>query len=205
MRFDDFLNTFGAQAFVRNEYLLPYFDKEPQLRVQFSRWVKAKKIHKLRNGVYVFTKNYRKKELSALAASAVLIAPSYISVQTALQYYGMIPEAVFAVCAVTPRRANSFKNILGSFKYAHLQKRLFWGYQTIIIDGLNAYIAEPEKALLDYFYFLRKLITREYILEMRLQNTEIINKTKFLKYAKQFKNPQVLAAAELTIAIQKEK
>jgi predicted transcriptional regulator of viral defense system len=81
-----------------------------------------------------------------------LYAPSYVSFETALSYYGILSQFPYEVTSATLKKAaqKSFKD--QSFSYSHLQQSLYWGYQK---QG-KILIAEREKALVDQLYFVSK-------------------------------------------------
>jgi predicted transcriptional regulator of viral defense system len=200
MKYDDFIRIFNKNPLISGVQLSPLYRKEPLLRVQLSRWVKSNKLIKLRSNVFLLPERYAKQEVYPLAVAGQLLFPSYVSTYSALQFYGLIPEAVFTFTSVTSRRPNTFSNKLGKFEYLHIQNKLFWGYGTVNHNGQTAYIAEPEKALLDLFYLRRRKTGGEYIKELRLQNTKIISKKKLLKYAQRFNKNYVLKSAQNVIA-----
>lgn len=199
MKYQDLLTTFPTIPVIDGAQLLPFFDSDSALRVQVSRWVKSGKLIKLRNGVFLLPPRQAGVEVFPLAVPARLLSPSYLSMYTSLQYHGLVPEAVFAFTSVTSKRANTFTNPLGKFVYLHIQPALFWGYEAIIQSGQTAYVAEPEKALLDLFYFRRQSATAEYVEQLRLQNPSALSRRKLLAYAERFGHDRVKHAAELLL------
>lgn len=79
--------------------------------------------------------------------------PSYISLDTALSFYGIIPEVVYSLISVTTRRTANFEIFGKNFVYRKIKLRAFTGYY-LKDDGDGGFnIAFPEKALVDYLYF----------------------------------------------------
>ncbi len=79
--------------------------------------------------------------------------PSYISLHTALAFYGMIPEAVIQITSVTSLKTASFTNDFGEYAYRNVKEHLMFGYELKpIADGRAIQFASPEKALLDLLY-----------------------------------------------------
>jgi predicted transcriptional regulator of viral defense system len=80
-----------------------------------------------------------------------LYGASYISLETALSHYGLIPEKVFAVRSVTPKRAKQYENVFGRFEYVTVPAGYYSiGIRQQIVDNEYAYlIATPEKAICD--------------------------------------------------------
>lgn len=81
-----------------------------------------------------------------------LYSPSYISLESALSFYGILSQFPYTVTSITPRKTKKITAGGKEFDYAHIQNKLFWGY-TKQNDFL---IALPEKALIDAIYFMAK-------------------------------------------------
>lgn len=109
--------------------------------------------------------------------------PSYISLDTALSKYGIIPETVYAITSITTKATREFGDENQTYRYYKIKKSAYTGY----FLHENILIADPEKALTDYLYFVslgkRKLNDR--------LNLEKIDKKKVLKYAELFKNDRL--------------
>ncbi len=133
---------------------------------------------KVRNGLYALRSDQPADEIIANR----LYAPSYISFEYVLSRYGIIPESVYAITSATTRLTREFIVNNKSFTYSHIKKQAYRGYKTEKIAGATVLIAEPEKALVDYLYFVD--LKRKTINE-RL-NIKRIKKTAALGYAKLF-------------------
>lgn len=134
---------------------------------------------KLRNGLYVLKRNTP----SAQVVANHLYQPSYISLETALSFYGIIPEKVYSYASITTKASREFMALGQSFVYHRLKKEAFQGY--IMKDKFL--IAEPEKALADYLYFVALKRTS---LNERLDLARL-NKTKVRKWTKVFAYPRL--------------
>jgi len=155
---------------------------------QLSLWANEGHIVKLKNGVYLISE--RKDIVSKEHIAFVLYQPSYISLEWALSHYGIIPEIVHNVTAITSKVTRTFENELGAFIYRNIKNTLFFGYKKID-DGKGVYLlAEPEKALLDYLYLnLSKINNKDDIYELRFNRfsiDEVIDERKLYRYAKIF-------------------
>lgn len=162
------------------------------LPYQISKLNKDGYIQKIKNGLYVFS---NKKELVPIEHIAFKIYnPSYISLEWALHYYGLIPEIVYNITSISTKATRKFKNSFGVFIYRNIKKELFWGYKKEEKNGQIYLIAEPEKALLDYIYFnLSKIKSADDIEELRL-NYSLIKKLdvkKLKEYTTLFKNKKI--------------
>ncbi len=81
-----------------------------------------------------------------------LYSPSYISLESALSFYGIISGFPYSITSVTSRKTKKIEASNKDFEYAHIQKKLFWGYE----KQKGLLIALPEKALIDEVYFIAK-------------------------------------------------
>lgn len=86
------------------------------------------------------------------AAANRLYQPSYISLETALSYYGLLLESVYPVTSVTTRTSRTFHAMGKEFAYQKIKKTAFGGTRALPIEGQTVLIAEKEKALADYLY-----------------------------------------------------
>jgi predicted transcriptional regulator of viral defense system len=168
------------------------FSASPRtLRNQFSRWKKQGLLVELKRGLYILGQGERQTTLSRQALAAILYQPSYISLESALSHYQMIPERVDAVMSVSPKKTRVFHNPQGTFSYRNLQTSLNFGFSAEKDEnGYPYFIAEPEKALLDYLYLnLGGLDSHDGELldhSLRLQNRSLLNKKKLFAYARRF-------------------
>ena len=80
------------------------------------------KIIRLKKGMYVVAPDKSRKEISTSLVANHLYGPSYVSCQTALRYWGLIPERVYAIQSMTIKRSRSFLNSIGRFEYIHANK-----------------------------------------------------------------------------------
>lgn len=127
-------------------------EQRSSLRQYLSRWKKQGWIGSLRNGLYELTFPEGRGVPDLFIANKVY-APSYVSLETALSYYNIIPEVSMAVVSVTSKATRRFKNGHGLFIYRSVRPEAFRGYVIEKHNGFDVLIAEPEKALADYLYF----------------------------------------------------
>ena len=125
----------------------PGFDRN-----NFVRWTKKGLLIRLRQGYYTFPEYKGKPDFVMYVANRIY-HPSYVSLHTALAFYGMIPEAVIQVTSVTSLKTAGFKNDLGEYVYKSVHQELMFGYDLKPIAGdLTLQLARPEKALIDLLY-----------------------------------------------------
>jgi|SRR3989339_351831 len=130
-------------------------------------WQKKGYIRKIIRNYYVFSGTEADEHLLFLTANKIY-KPSYVSFETALAYYGLIPENVYLVTSASTRKTYVFNTPLGKFSYNSLKKSLFFGYKPIRYGKENFLIATAEKALLDYLYINAHIKTMGDIAELRL-------------------------------------
>ena len=107
-------------------------------------------IIRLKQGLYVASPNETGKALNRNLIANHLYGPSYVSLQTALRYYGLIPELVHLTLSLTTKHNRSFDTPVGRFDFRNCSKEYFpIGVRTETEGGINYLIATPEKALCD--------------------------------------------------------
>ena len=111
-------------------------------------------IIRVKKGLYIFGEGYRSKPYSREILANLIYGPSYISLDYALQHYGLIPERVEAVTSVSTGRSRRFSTPVGVFTYRMIPLQAYpIGMDRVEIgDGRAFLIATPEKALADKLY-----------------------------------------------------
>ena len=175
MAFNDLLALVNDDPVFSSSLLLAGEVDPGNIRLQLSRWVKSGRILQLRKGLYAIAPPYRKVIPHPFLVANQLQKASYVSLQSALSYYGLIPETVNAITSVSTGRPEQLLNPLGTFIFRHIKTNLLFGYHNIVIDNQNVFIATPEKALLDLIYLQPGAQSFNYLSELRLQNLERIN------------------------------
>lgn len=109
-----------------------------------------KQIIRLKKGLYVCNPEITGKTLSAELIANHLYAPSYVSMSSALRYYGLIPETVYTMQSMTLKHSKNFDTPLGRFEYTNMTKKAFSvGLTSIRKEDYAFVMATPEKALCD--------------------------------------------------------
>ncbi len=110
----------------------------------------AGKIIRLKKGLYVVDPKVSRVALSTEIIANHLYAPSYVSMQTALRYYGLIPEAVYTTQSMTLKHTRSFDTPLGRYEYKMISREAFpIGITSVNKKNYAFLMATPEKALCD--------------------------------------------------------
>ena len=185
-------------------------EKDGQImRNQLNRWQKKGLLVKLKRGVYLLNENDRRVNLSRNFIANQLYVPSYMSMESALVYSGLIPERAADLTSVTTRKTMVIKNKLGRFVYQHIKPEAFRGFKSLKDSaGFTFFIAEPEKAMVDFLYLNLKRIpapAKDIFEEsFRFQNMESLKTRRIIALAKLFNNRKLMrAAADLCALIKK--
>lgn len=146
-------------------------------------------IIRLKRGLYVVNPEYTGKRLSNELIANHLYAPSYVSMSTALRYYGLIPEAVYVNQSMTVKHSRSFQTPIGNYDYKCISRGAFAvGVRTEHVADYAFLIASPEKALCDLIANSSKVNLR-YMkdVENYLENDIRMDMEEFMKF-----DPRVL-------------
>jgi len=164
----------------------PGFDRN-----NLTRWLKKGLIIKLKQGYYAFPEYKQKPDYAYYFANRIY-RPSYISLHTALSFYGIIPEAIMQITSVSTLKTTSFKNDFGAYAYKSMKERLFFGYDLKPMeDGRVLQFAFAEKALLDLLYLYPFYNTIRELEELRLDDDYLENefdKDRLTEYATHFES-----------------
>lgn len=179
-QFYDEMNTFPVFSTNEIEKYFPGFDSR-----RLVEWQEKGYIQKLRNRYYFFTGNSVNEQYLFFSANE-LYSPSYVSLESALSWYGFIPEGVFQITSCSTRKTQTFDTPLGNFSYRHIKPALFFGYQLEKWNNHHFAIAEPEKTVIDYLYLHHEIGDPDDLESLRWNTTEInksLSMEKVDKYA----------------------
>lgn len=169
----------GLQVFTAQEFVNLFKIDSSLVKVKLSRYKKAGYLVSPRRGVYYLTDEVENKYKIANK----IYRPSYISLDSAMSKYEIIPETVYAITSVTTKATREFTDKQSTYKYYKIKKSIFTAYH---IEG-DVLMADPEKAVIDYLYFVA-LGKRE--LNDRLDLSKIDRK-KMLALALDFKDKRL--------------
>lgn len=154
----------------------PEFDSR-----RLIEWQQKKYLQKIINRWYIFNREINLDMLYLI--SNRIYSPSYISFESTLSHYNLIPEGVFTVTAATSLKTQSFNTGIAQFIYRHIKPELMFGYNLLDVEGQFFKMASPEKALLDYFYLKTDVKSQADLKALRLNEsiiqTLISNRTLF--------------------------
>lgn len=169
MKFQEAVQIISDEPLFETGLLLAGSVDPVDIRRQLSRWTRNGRIHQLRRGLYVLAPPWRKQHPHPFLVANRLAPGSYVSGLSALAFAGAIPEYVAEITSVTPGRPGLRTTPLGRFSFRHLKRSMIFGYRlTDLGQGQVAFVAEPEKAILDMVYLHPGGDHRSYIEELRL-------------------------------------
>jgi len=196
MEFAELIKVVGDEPVFETGLLLAGDVSLADVRRQLSRWHAAGRIYQLRRGVYALAPPFQKIKPHPFTIANYLAHGSYVSCQSALAYYDLIPEYTPVTTSVTPGRAGQWDAPLGSYTYRRIQIKLLYGYRLIEVGGgQSAFIATPEKALLDLIYLQPGGDALDYLRELRLQNLDRLNLAELDRSAERIGSPKLRRAA----------
>jgi predicted transcriptional regulator of viral defense system len=197
MRFEDLLGIVEKEP-VFEPGLLLAGDVEPAaLQRQLTRWVAGGRLYQLRRGLYALAPPFQKRRPHPFLVANRLVRGSYVSLHSALAHYGLIPEYAPLTTSVTTGRPGLWDTPLGRYDYRHVRKDLLGGYcRTALPDDQEAFLATPEKALLDLVYLTPDAESPEYLQELRLQHLDHLDLAELHRQAEAMGKPKLLRAAE---------
>lgn len=188
MKFEDLIALVTDQPFFETGLLLAGNVDPDDVRRQLSRWTRAGKIRQLRRGLYTLAPPYSRFTPHPFLLANALVPGSYVSGISALAYYGLIPEYAPRTLSVTLSRPSQWDN---GFIFQHLAPCFFFGYQSIeVAKEQFAFIAQPEKAILDLAHLTPASDTQAYLLQLRLQNLERLDLKRLQEVAERADKPK---------------
>jgi len=196
MQFTRLIQIVGDEPVFETGLLLAGEVDPNDVRRQLSRWVKAGRLHRLRRGLYALAPPFQKVKPHPFVIANRMVRGSYVSLQSALAYYGLIPEVVPVTTSVTTVRPGRWETPLGVYEFRHLKTALSFGYRPVEVSpGQHAFVAMPEKALLDLAYLHPGGDSPAYLQELRLQNLDRLDLDELQRLAGRAGKPKLRRVA----------
>ena len=177
----------------------PDFEKN-----NLTRWAKQNLLVKLRNSWYSFPEHLKIPNIQYFVSNKIY-NHSYISLHSALAFYGIIPEAIAQTTAVSSLKKANFENIFGSFSYQQVLPELMFGYeQKSFLNKQSLIFASPEKAILDLLYLYPQYNNKQEIKELRFDEEfmqEDLNTERLNEFAEKFQSKTVRNRVDLLLKI----
>lgn len=166
------------------------------VRNQLSRWTRDGRVLQLRRGLYALAPPWQKCRPHPFLVANELARGSYVSGAAALAHAHAIPEYVPETTSVTTGRPHARTNALGRYSFRHVKGDLFFGYRLLDLgNDQQAFVAAPEKALLDIVHLHPGGDDRAYLEELRLDYDALRMET-LAEFAERAGSPKLCRAAE---------
>jgi predicted transcriptional regulator of viral defense system len=205
MEFNELLEIISDEPVFETGLLLAGDAKAADVRRQLSRWRQSGKIYQLRRGLYSLAPPFQKTRPHPFLVANRMLPSSYVSLQSALAYYGMIPEHVPVTTSVTTSRPARWETPLGIYDFRHIQIPFFGGFRLVDLgDKQQAFVATPEKALLDLIYLEPRGDTLDYLTELRLSSLERLDRQHLDHLVGKIGKPKLRRAAAVIQALAEE-
>lgn len=202
MNFERLVEIVGDEPLFETGLLLAGDVDPGALRKQLSRWTAAGKLYQLRRGLYALAPPFQKIKPHPFVVANHLVRGSYVSCQSALAFYGMIPEYAPVVVSVVHARPGRWNTPLGSYIFRHIKRDLLHDYRLAQLGrGQQAFVAAPEKALLDLIYLQPGADDPAYIGELRLQNLDGLDTDELHRLADAAGSPKLARAAAVVAGL----
>jgi predicted transcriptional regulator of viral defense system len=202
MEFTRLIEIVGHEPVFETALLLAGDVDPADVRRQLSRWTTAGRLYQLRRGLYALAPPFQKVKPHPYLVANRLVRASYVSLQSALAHHGLIPEAVPVTTSVTTARAGRWDTPLGAYEYRHIKGTLLFGYRlTNLGGGQQAFVATPEKALLDLVYLHPSGDALDYLRELRLQNLALLDLDQLQYQAARAESPKLRRAAASVVEL----
>lgn len=142
-------------------------------RQQLNYWRNQGYIKPLAGSYYVLADRALDETYLYMVANKIY-EPSYVSLESALAYYEIIPETVFGVTSVSSRKTKQYQTTWGLFSYRSVKPQYMLGYQVMESSQRNRFkIANLEKALVDYLYLHSDIHAIADFEELRWNRTQL--------------------------------
>jgi predicted transcriptional regulator of viral defense system len=202
MEFETLLRIVGDAPVFETGLLLAGEVRPADVQRQLSRWCAAGRLYQMRRGVYVLAPPYQKTKPHPFMIANTLVHGSYVSLQAALAHYDLIPEYTPVVTSVTTGRPRRWQTPLGDYLFRHIKRAWLRGYRRLDMgDGQFAFVATPEKALLDLIHLQSGGDAPEYVESLRLQNLDQLDLDALARLAEESGGPKLRRAAQIVAAL----
>ena len=195
MYFQEMSSQLASLPLFESGHLYAEANAPQQVQRQLTDWVRAGKVIQLQRGLYTLAAPYQTERPHSYLIANRLVRGSYVSLHMALSHYDLIPEHVAVVTSVTTGRPGKRQNQYGHFTFQHIQAALFFGFEFRQVTQTQwAFVATPEKALLDLIYLTPDADNEGYIRALRLQNLDQLNIKRLTAYVDRAKKPKLKRA-----------
>ncbi len=161
MEFREAIRDYAEQPITR-QVLLDLLKEYKRPYDKISELVKQGILVLVRRGVYITGPKLNIPKPEPFLLANHLLGPSYVSLETALSFWGFIPEKVYETSSVTTQKSAIYKTPVGRFSYTHIPLPYYsFGMQQVELTKMQRVLmATPEKALCDKIVTTSGLILR---------------------------------------------
>jgi hypothetical protein len=172
-----------AETPISRHLILELLSEYQRPNDKISELLKSKELISIRRGLYITGPKMDLPSPEPFLIANHLRGPSYVSLESALSYWNMIPERAYEISSVTIKTSKKYKNQVGRFSYQQL-KTPYYSYGIRNIESSpkqTMLIASPEKALCDKVVLTPKINlrsikqTREFLMEDLRMDSEILS------------------------------
>ena len=164
---------------------------------KYSKFVLKKRVYELkkngwliplRRGLYFISDISSRGfvNISPVVIAGAFNKDSYVSLDSALNHYGLFEQMLRAVSSVTRLKSKKYVFQKNTYQYLKINKKLYFGFKTENIEGYYAKVAELEKVILDYLYFKNDTYSIDLLLEKLQKAKDRIDFRKLFTYARKF-------------------
>ena len=173
-----------AEAPIGRHLILELLSDYQSPNDKISELLKSKMLISIRRGLYITGPKLDLPTPAPFLIANHLRGPSYVSLESALSYWNMIPERVYEISSVTTKTSKLYKTPVGRFSYLQLQVPYYsYGIKSIAYSAKQRIlIASAEKALCDKVVLTPKIYlrsikqTREFLLEDLRIDSEVLSR-----------------------------
>ena len=200
LNFIEKVKQLGIFSITDIDLLYPNIDKR-----RLFEWKKKGYLAKIRNEWYCLPE-FLEESYSTWIIANLVHNPSYISLESALGYYGLIPEGVFMTTSVTTKRPLRIEMAGHNYSYSNIKTELYSGYHLVEAGRYKRKIriADFEKAIVDFFYFRSNYSTIKAISELRFNEPVLrdnLRIDRLFQYLEDFENKELEARVSKMLKI----
>lgn len=180
--------------------LFPYHSKSA-IKGLVHRALENKEILLIKRGLYCLAKEYRSSDPHPFIIAHLIHGPSYISLESALWFHGLIPEALQQISCVTSQRSRNYKTPFGFFYYYRVPGHdLMSGVELVKLEASSwSYVAQPIRAIADLLYLQKEITWKKngisFIsenLRIELEDLSILSSDEFDAVIKSLKSHRII-------------
>jgi hypothetical protein len=171
-----------AEAPISRHLILELLKGYQRPNDKISELLKSEELISIRRGLYIAGPKMDLPTPEPFLIANHLRGPSYVSLESALSYWNMIPERVYEISSVTIKTSKSYKTVVGRFSYQKIKTPYYsYGIRSITHSSKQTLlVASPEKALCDKVVLTSKINlrsikqTREFLMEDLRMDSEVL-------------------------------